>query len=259
MSSTKRSVARSPASQAWASASPVPVLSRKICVRALRTPGAIVEALPQTKTAALLPEQVPHLVGAVEHRVLHVAAGGVGGRGRTRSPPGRGRAPRSRAARRRRAGRPRGCGSRRTAATAPTGTPWSRSAARSCRKPRNGASPVPAPTMIIGVCGFSGGRNAMLGRADEGEDGAVLRQRRQVARADAGERAGRRSGPAPRSTPDGDAARVRARPAARRRWSSSGAAAAAACRGTPRTAARRPGTPRAGRAATGWAAYTRSR
>ena len=45
----------------------------------------------------------------------------------------------------------------------PTGTPWSRSAARSCRKPRNGASPVPAPIMIIGVCGFSGGRNAMLG------------------------------------------------------------------------------------------------
>ena len=37
------------------------------------------------------------------------------------------------------------------------------SAARSCRKPRNGANPVPAPTMIIGVCGFAGGRNAMLG------------------------------------------------------------------------------------------------
>ena len=45
----------------------------------------------------------------------------------------------------------------------PIGTPWSFSAARSCRKPRNGAIPVPAPTMIIGVCGLSGGRNGIDG------------------------------------------------------------------------------------------------
>ena len=52
MSSTKRSDARSPASQALASASPADVLSRKIWANAARTPGAIVEALPQTNTAA---------------------------------------------------------------------------------------------------------------------------------------------------------------------------------------------------------------
>src|SRR2546429_9061221 len=37
------------------------------------------------------------------------------------------------------------------------------SAARSWRKPRNGATPVPGPTMIIGTCGLSGGRNGIVG------------------------------------------------------------------------------------------------
>src|SRR5215211_3243839 len=45
----------------------------------------------------------------------------------------------------------------------PTGTPFSARAARSCRKPRKGAIPVPAPTMIIGTCGLAGGRNGMVG------------------------------------------------------------------------------------------------
>ena len=45
----------------------------------------------------------------------------------------------------------------------PIGAPRSFRSARSCRKPRNGAIPVPAPTMIIGMCGFSGGRNGMVG------------------------------------------------------------------------------------------------
>ena len=35
--------------------------------------------------------------------------------------------------------------------------------ARSCRNPRNGANPVPAPTMIIGTAGSAGGRNGMVG------------------------------------------------------------------------------------------------
>src|SRR5215211_7256542 len=45
----------------------------------------------------------------------------------------------------------------------PTGTPFSARAARSWRKPRKGATPVPAPTMIIGRCGLAGGRNGMVG------------------------------------------------------------------------------------------------
>jgi hypothetical protein len=46
---------------------------------------------------------------------------------------------------------------------AATEAPLARCAARSCKKPRNGASPVPAPIMIIGNCGSSGGRKAIVG------------------------------------------------------------------------------------------------
>lgn len=44
-----------------------------------------------------------------------------------------------------------------------TGTPCSACVARSCRKPRKGARPVPQPIMIIGTWGLSGGRNGIVG------------------------------------------------------------------------------------------------
>ena len=200
-----------------------------------RTPGAMVEALPQTNDGRLLLQQVPDLVGAVEHRLLDVAAARRRARGRTRSPPGPAAAARSRASRRRRAGRSPGCGSRRTAASAATGTPWSRSAARSCRNPRNGRHPGARPDhdhRHVRVLRRPEG-DARL--ADEGEHGAVLRELREVARADAGERAvaGARRCP---QHPDGDAGSRGADQRRRARSSSSAAAAVAAGRGRPRTA-----------------------
>ena len=44
----------------------------------------------------------------------------------------------------------------------PSFAPCALRCARSCRKPRNGASPVPGPTMITGTAGSSGSRKPAL-------------------------------------------------------------------------------------------------
>src|SRR3954453_7955235 len=77
------------------------------------------------------------------------------------------------------------------------GTPLARSDSRSWRNPRNGAIPVPAPAMIIGTCGFAGGRKGMLGCRTKTKtvprSGTVVRLRVHTPRND--EQSPERAGP----------------------------------------------------------------
>ena len=73
--------------------------------------------------------------------------------------------------------------------------------ARSCRKPRNGASPVPGPIMIIGTRRIVGQPEAGLGLAHRGVDGVADAAAGEIVRADALVDAAPRTAPGPSTTP----------------------------------------------------------